>query len=62
MKKEELIKQIQIWDNVGESEKYDLKKMKKKELESLYNSILNYSYSRQVNWSKQFKKDEDNKS
>lgn len=61
MKKEELIKQIQIWDNVGEAEKYDLKKMKKKELESLYNSILNYSYSRQVNWSKQFKKFEDNK-
>jgi hypothetical protein len=61
MKKQELIQQILILDNVGETENLDLKKMKKKELEQLYNSIFEYSYSRQLNWAKQFKKDENNK-
>jgi hypothetical protein len=61
MKKQELIQQILILDNVGETDNLDLKKMKKKELEQLYDSILEYSYSRQRNWAKQFKKDENNK-
>jgi len=61
MKKQELIQQILILDNVGETDNLDLKKMKKKELEQLYNSIFEYSYSRQLSWAKQFKKDENNK-
>jgi hypothetical protein len=62
MKKQELIQQILIFDNVGQTENLDLKTMKKKELELLYNSIMEYSYSRQLNWAKQFKKDDNNKS
>ena len=61
MKKQELIQQILIFDNVGETENLDLKKMKKKELQLLYKSIMEYSYSRQLNWVKQFKKDENKK-
>jgi hypothetical protein len=54
MKKQELIQQILILDNVGETEHLDLKKMKKNELEILYDSIFNFAHSRQNNWIKAF--------
>lgn len=54
MKKQELIQQILILDNVGETERLDLKKMKKNEFEILYDSILNFAHSRQNNWIKAF--------
>ncbi len=50
MKKQELIKQIILLDNVGETENVDLRKLKKKELESLYEEIFQYSNSRQNAW------------
>jgi len=56
MKKQDLIQQIQVLDNVGETDGLDLKKMKKKELEILYYSIADYAYSRQKAWEKQFKR------
>jgi hypothetical protein len=56
MKKQELIQQILILDNVGEMDELDLNKMKKRELEILYNSIFDYAYSRQKAWEVQFKR------
>jgi hypothetical protein len=54
MKKQELIQQIILLDNVGETEDTDLSKLKKKDLESLYENILQYSNSRQNAWIKAY--------
>ena len=59
MKKQELIQQILILDNVCETEKLDLKKMKKRELEIIYNSIFIYANSRKNNWVEQFKRNDE---
>jgi hypothetical protein len=54
MNKKELIQQIIILDNVGETENTDLSKLKKKELENLYEKIFEYSHSRQNAWIKAY--------
>ena len=50
MNKKELIQQIILLDNVGETENLDLQKLTKKELESLYEEIFQYTNSRQNAW------------
>ena len=53
MTKKELIQQIITLDNVGETDNTDLQKLKKKELESLYDEIFSYAYNRQNAWIEQ---------
>jgi hypothetical protein len=52
MKKKDLIQQILIIDNVGETDNINLKKMTKKDLEILYDRIFEYAHSRQKSWMK----------
>ena len=56
MTKKELINEILILDNVGETENVDLSKIKKKELVKLHQSIFSFTNSRQNAWNESFQK------